>query len=371
MQFPSMSPYPVGVRFHPTDTELVGFYLYNKIVAPTLLSGNNWVRDCDLYGLQEPSDIWRLFGGDDGLIDDDRALYFFTKLKKKSSNGYRICRRVASGTWAGEDSGEKIEALNVFGFKKRFRYENAKSPQDRAWIMHEFTIGSNEMVLCRLKKNKSGGQRGVRVDRKRKLRSTTTTEEEEEEVVYPFVNSKRPRLKQVDDLLMQQNQQAEVFQELAGLSDSGNMAANHLFSGGLQVPLLLDCSDNAAESSYSSSARLSDSGYIDHLRLDSSDNVIMPVEIGEIAVESSYSSSSTVAVVVPIPIEPSLIEADRYINLDGEEIVIENGFNLAQSSPRGIVDDDYFTLDDLNNLLCFDDTNIAFFTDSDHQLPWL
>ncbi|KAL5812712.1 hypothetical protein ACOSQ3_027662 [Xanthoceras sorbifolium] len=362
MQFPSISPYPVGIRFHPTDTELVGFYLYNKIVAPSLLSGNNWVRDCDLYGLQEPSDIWRLFGGDDGLTDDDRALYFFTKLKKKSSNGHRICRRVASGTWAGEDSGEKIDAPNVCGFKKRFRYENTKSPQDRAWIMHEFTIGSNEMVLCRLKKNKSGGQRGVHGDRKRKLRSTTTTEEEKEQVVDLFVNSKRPRTEQVDDLLMQQNQQAEIFQELAGFSNSGNMAANHLFSGGLQVPLLLDCSDNVAESSYSSSAGLSDSGYTDHLLLDSSDNVIMSVEIGEIAAESS----STVVVAVPIQTKPSIIEADRYINLDEEEI--ENGVNLAQSSPHGIADEDYFTLDDLNNLLCFDDPDIAFFTD---QMTWL
>ncbi|KAL5810971.1 hypothetical protein ACOSQ4_027539 [Xanthoceras sorbifolium] len=362
MQFPSMSPYPVGVRFHPTDTELVGFYLYNKIVAPTLLSGNNWVRDCDLYGLQEPSDIWRLFGGDDGFTDDDRALYFFTKLKKKSSNGYRICRRVASGTWAGEDSGEKIEAPNVFGFKKRFRYENAKSPQDRAWIMHEFTIGSNEMVLCRLKKNKSGGQRGVRGDRKRKLRSTTTTEEEH--VDDPFVNKKRPRTEQVDALLLQQNQNAEVFQELAGLSYSSNMPANHLFSGGLQVPLLLDCSDNVAESSYSSSSRLSDSGYMDQLLLDSSHNVTMPVEIEEIAAESS----STVTVALPIPTEPSLIEAHRYINSDEEEFVIENGVNLAQSSPHGIVDEDYFTLDDMNNLLCFDDPDIIFFTD---QMTWL
>ncbi|KAL5812738.1 hypothetical protein ACOSQ3_027688 [Xanthoceras sorbifolium] len=325
MQFPSMSPYPVGVWFHPTNTELVGFYLYNKIAAPTLLSGNNWVRDCELYGLQEPSDIWRLFRGDDGLTDDDRAFYFFTKLKKKSSNGYRICRRVASGTWAGEDSGEKIEASN---------------------IMHGFTIGSNEMVLCRLKKNKSGGQRGVRGDRKRKLRSTTTTEQEQEQVVDPFVNSKHPRTEQVDYLLMQQNQQAKDFQELAGRSNSSNMAANHLFSGGLQVPLLLDCSDNVAESSYSSSVRLSDSGYMDHLLLDSS---VMPVEIEETAIESS----STVVVA------------------DGQEIVIENGVNLAQSSPHGIADDDYFTLDDLNNLLCFDEADIDFFTDSNHQLPWL
>ncbi|KAL5810954.1 hypothetical protein ACOSQ4_027522 [Xanthoceras sorbifolium] len=256
MQFPSMSPYPVGVRFHPTNTELVGIYLYNKIVAPILLSGNNWIRDCDLYGLQEPSDIWRLFGGDDGLTANDRALYFFTKLKKKSSNGYRICRRVASGTWAGEDSGEKIEASNVFGFKKRFR--------------------------------------------------------------------KHPRTEQVDYLLMQQNQQAEDFQKLTGRSDSSNMAANHLFSSGLQVPLLLDCSDNVAESSYSSSARLSDSGYKDHLLLDSS---VMPVEIKETAIESS----STVVVAVPITTEPSLFENDRYINLDGQEIVIENGVGQSGS----------------------------------------
>ncbi|KAL5744341.1 hypothetical protein ACOSQ2_027457 [Xanthoceras sorbifolium] len=175
MQFPSISPYPVGIRFHPTDTELVGFYLYNKIVAPSLLFGNNWVRD---------------------------------------------------------------------------------------------------------------------------------------------------------------------------------------------FPLLLDCSDNVAESSYSSSAGLSNSGYTDHLLLDSSDNVIMSVEIGEIAAESS----STVVVAVPIQTKPSIIEADRYINLDEEEIVTENGVNLAQSSPRGIADENYFTLDDLNNLLCFDDPDIVFFTD---QMTWL
>ncbi|KAH7557445.1 hypothetical protein JRO89_XS11G0158000 [Xanthoceras sorbifolium] len=199
------------------------------------------------------------------------------------------------------------------------------------------------MVLCRLKKNKSGGQRGVRGDRKRKLRSTTTTEQEQEQVVDPFVNSKHPRTEQVDYLLMQQNQQAKDFQELAGRSNSSNMAANHLFSGGLQVPLLLDCSDNVAESSYSSSVRLSDSGYMDHLLLDSS---VMPVEIEETAIESS----STVVVAVPITSEPSHFEDD---------------------SPHGIADDDYFTLDDLNNLLCFDEADIDFFTDSNHQLPWL
>ncbi|KAL5810970.1 hypothetical protein ACOSQ4_027538 [Xanthoceras sorbifolium] len=91
----------------------------------------------------------------------------------------------------------------------------------------------------------------------------------------------------------------------------------------------------------------------------------MPVEIGEIAAESS----STVAVAVPILEETSLVEADPYINLDGKQIVIENGVNMAQSSPHGIAVDDYFTPDDLNNLLCFNDA--AFFNDSNHQLPWL
>ncbi|KAK2653304.1 hypothetical protein Ddye_013160 [Dipteronia dyeriana] len=105
-----MSPYTVGYRFRPTDTSFSTRSLVRMI------------RDCGLYGAQEPHEIWRL-------------CIFFTKLKKRSSNGSRICITVASfGTWAGEDGGEIVEAPNVVGFKKGFRYENPKSPQNRFFV---------------------------------------------------------------------------------------------------------------------------------------------------------------------------------------------------------------------------------------------
>ncbi|KAK3228614.1 hypothetical protein Dsin_000495 [Dipteronia sinensis] len=151
----------VGFKFLPTDRELVGYYLFNKIYSKTESFTdveNVFVKECDLYGFQEPWQIWELYGGDN--LEDSQALHLFTRLKKTSVNSSRISRRVGSGTWAGEDCGEKIAAGNVDGCKKRFRYENQDSPHNGAWIMHEFAIDSKafgihdqDIVVCRLRKN--------------------------------------------------------------------------------------------------------------------------------------------------------------------------------------------------------------------------
>nr|UBT01695.1 NAC transcription factor 91 [Litchi chinensis] len=160
--------FPVGHIFQPTDKQLVGYYLFNKLFtqpSPFTDGEKSLVKDFDLYGCLEPWEIWQLHGGDD--LEDEQFLYFFTSLKKASVKGSRICRRVGSGTWAGEDSGEKIKAGDVVAFKKRFRYENKHSPHNGAWIMHEFTIHSAPTVLCRIKKNPRAA------DNKRKLKEAT------------------------------------------------------------------------------------------------------------------------------------------------------------------------------------------------------
>nr|UBT01699.1 NAC transcription factor 95 [Litchi chinensis] len=183
----------VGYRFNPTDSELFGFYLYNRIFQPSLVSEHNDVIQFDLYGSHEPSEIWALFGGD-SLREYDPSLFFFTNLKKKSSKSRRISRTVASGTWAGEDSGETFQVGNFKGLKKRFRYENPSSPQDRAWIMHEYSLDSYDTVLCRLKRNKSTvGQKKVCGDRKRKSKPTEERVEDSEAFVQHF-QPKRPRI---------------------------------------------------------------------------------------------------------------------------------------------------------------------------------
>jgi hypothetical protein len=52
-------------------------------------------------------------------LKDGEALHLFTRLKKVSTR--RVSRRVGSGTWAGEDGGEKIVVGDFIGFKKRFQ----------------------------------------------------------------------------------------------------------------------------------------------------------------------------------------------------------------------------------------------------------
>ncbi|KAK3211401.1 hypothetical protein Dsin_016107 [Dipteronia sinensis] len=165
-----MVDFPISVecRFLPTDKELVSCYLFNKLFVTQTETEQPFhdlekalVKQCDLYGSLEPWEIWSLYGGDH--LEDGQALYFFARLKKASVNGSRICRRVGSGTWAGEDSGDRImDAGNVVGFKKRFLYENHGSPHDGHWIMHEFAIDSSllrqhqkpdDIVLCRMKRN--------------------------------------------------------------------------------------------------------------------------------------------------------------------------------------------------------------------------
>ncbi|KAK2647912.1 hypothetical protein Ddye_015401 [Dipteronia dyeriana] len=160
---------PVGMKFHPSERELVGFYLFNKINSKTDCFNDlekKFVKDCDLYGCEEPWQIWESYGGHQ--LEDGEALHLFTRLKKVSVRGSRVSRRVGSGTWAGEDSGDQIVVGDVVCIKKRFRYENQHSPQhDGAWIMHEFNLNDSDIVLCRLRRNLSGGRRGPEKKRKR------------------------------------------------------------------------------------------------------------------------------------------------------------------------------------------------------------
>ncbi|KAK2658093.1 hypothetical protein Ddye_011145 [Dipteronia dyeriana] len=190
------SPIPVGYRFRPTDKELINFFLFQKLFAQTDPFNNLEkfsVKECDLYGSLDPWDIWNIYGGD--RLKDDWPLYFFTQLKKVSANGSRISRRVGSGTWAGEDSGDTITLGNrVVGFKKRFRYEDKKSPDNGAWIMHEFGIEPSllrqykkpdNVVLCRMKKNP------VAERKKRKLQQRWCNNISDDE---PCMSSKRSKL---------------------------------------------------------------------------------------------------------------------------------------------------------------------------------
>ncbi|XP_009370826.2 NAC domain-containing protein 41-like [Pyrus x bretschneideri] len=177
---------PVGYRFMPRDDELLLDYLRPKLDGQDYPKGI--VHDCDLYGLEEPSDIWRRLNRashEGHECTDDKDIYVFTTLNLKAPNGSRFCRTVGTtgGTWKGEDAGKKIYASGIkhaIGFRKRFTYRIKGSPQNDHWIMHEFHLDPSllrnkhhqekNIVLCILRRKDD-------ISKKRKLEERDNYEE--------------------------------------------------------------------------------------------------------------------------------------------------------------------------------------------------
>ncbi|KAE8653567.1 NAC domain-containing protein 105 [Cucumis sativus] len=155
----------VGLKFRPTDQQLL-HYLHCKIYGQPYFQGA--VFDFDLYGGVEPWEIWQSFGGIDG-----EDLYFFTKLKRSTTNCGNLSTHVnrkiglVNGTWSGENSASPIyvneNCEEIIGYRKRFRYENESLEEHHGeWIMHEYSMHQRYLrcegvdsnyVLCRMRKN--------------------------------------------------------------------------------------------------------------------------------------------------------------------------------------------------------------------------
>ncbi|XP_062169170.1 NAC transcription factor 32-like [Alnus glutinosa] len=132
---------PVGFRFHPTDEELVFYYLERRVNGEPLPP--NVVTDCEMYGDKEP---WKIFDK-----DSNERFYVFTKLKRRSRG--RIERAVGCGTWKGQNKKKIMDGDKHVGYKKMLVFE-AKEQEGTAnghWIMHEFSLLEekfNDFVLC-------------------------------------------------------------------------------------------------------------------------------------------------------------------------------------------------------------------------------
>ncbi|KAK9937682.1 hypothetical protein M0R45_014457 [Rubus argutus] len=152
----------VGYRFRPDIEQLLVHYLRPKLEGQAFPTGP--VYTCDLYGHQEPWQIWEAFKESLEKDQNRKDLYFITPHKKKTLKGSRISRTIGSGTWKGEDASKKVLAASrrVIGRRKRFHYENKGSVQNGRWLMHEYELDASllqnkhqakKYVLCILRKN--------------------------------------------------------------------------------------------------------------------------------------------------------------------------------------------------------------------------
>ncbi|KAI3686111.1 hypothetical protein L1987_79783 [Smallanthus sonchifolius] len=122
-----------GFRFHPTDEELVGFYLRRKVDKKPLHI--DLIKQIDIYKY-DPWDLPQV---------GDKEWYFFCRRGRKYRNSIRPNRVTGSGFWkaTGIDRPIYSGAGSVcLGLKKSLVYYHGSAGKGTKteWMMHEFRL---------------------------------------------------------------------------------------------------------------------------------------------------------------------------------------------------------------------------------------
>ncbi|XP_062209449.1 transcription factor JUNGBRUNNEN 1-like [Phragmites australis] len=130
-----------GFRFHPTDEELVTFYLQRKVARKPL--SIEIIKEMDIYK-HDPWDLPKA-----STVGGEKEWYFFCLRGRKYRNSIRPNRVTGSGFWkatgidrsiysatAAANSGESI------GLKKSLVYYRGSAGKGTKtdWMMHEFRL---------------------------------------------------------------------------------------------------------------------------------------------------------------------------------------------------------------------------------------
>ncbi|KAL6903425.1 hypothetical protein ACP4OV_004238 [Aristida adscensionis] len=146
---------PPGFRFHPTDEELVDYYLRKKVALKKI--DLDVIKDVDLYKI-EPWDLQEKckIGN-----EEQNEWYFFSHKDKKYPTGTRTNRATTAGFWKATGRDKPIYVKNcLVGMRKTLVFYKGRAPngQKSDWIMHEYRLESNEhgtpheegWVVCRV-----------------------------------------------------------------------------------------------------------------------------------------------------------------------------------------------------------------------------
>ncbi|XP_076953015.1 NAC domain-containing protein 105-like [Bidens hawaiensis] len=156
----TFSHVPPGFRFHPTDEELVDYYLRKKINSRRI--DLDVIRDIDLYKI-EPWDLQELcrLG-----TEEQNEWYFFSHKDKKYPTGTRTNRATTAGFWKATGRDKAIYSKHeLVGMRKTLVFYKGRAPngQKSDWIMHEYRLESDEnatttqeegWVVCRVFKKR-------------------------------------------------------------------------------------------------------------------------------------------------------------------------------------------------------------------------
>ncbi|XP_010538371.1 PREDICTED: NAC domain-containing protein 86 [Tarenaya hassleriana] len=173
------SSLPPGFRFHPTDEELVGYYLQRRNEG--LEIELEVIPLIDLYKF----DPWEL-PDKSFLPNRDKEWFFFCHRDRKYPNGSRANRATRSGYWKATGKDRRVichQSSPVTGYKKTLVFYLGRAPlgSRTGWVMNEYRLcddlsqGPNsfkgDFALCRVVK------RDDQMQKKGEARSNTVPNE--------------------------------------------------------------------------------------------------------------------------------------------------------------------------------------------------
>ncbi|KAE8685676.1 NAC domain-containing protein 17 [Hibiscus syriacus] len=136
--------WPPGFRFHPTDEELVLYYLKRNICRKRLKL--DITREMDVYKW-DPEEL----PGQSILKNGDRQWFFFCPRDRKYPNGARSNRATVHGYWkaTGKDRTISCNSRTV-GIEKTLVFYRGHAPSGERtdWVMHEYTLDEEELMRC-------------------------------------------------------------------------------------------------------------------------------------------------------------------------------------------------------------------------------
>ncbi|GFP89288.1 NAC domain-containing protein 43 [Phtheirospermum japonicum] len=136
------SKVPPGFRFHPTEEELLHYYLRKKVSCQKI--DLDVIRDVDLNKL-EPWDIQEKCKIGSTPQND---WYFFSHKDKKYPTGTRTNRATAAGFWKATGRDKVIHSnFRRIGMRKTLVFYRGRAPhgQKSDWIMHEYRLDDNSV----------------------------------------------------------------------------------------------------------------------------------------------------------------------------------------------------------------------------------